>query len=107
VDLSFPVRVSINDDIPPELSSIWYVPVDHLSSLILLRGREAFQVLCSTPKISAVTDALQWIIVKKEITNLLHYLDDFIFVSKSLEKAKNMLTLVSPSTSPRVLLNTF
>jgi len=57
--------------------------------------------LCSAPKIfSAVADALQWILVKKGITNLLHYLDDFIFVSKSLDEAKrNMLTLVSTFTS--------
>ena len=43
--------------------------------------------LRSAPKIfSAVADALQWIVVKKGVRNLLHYLDDFIFVSESLEK---------------------
>ena len=30
---------------------------------------------------------LQWILIKKGITHLLHYLDDFIFVFKSLEEA--------------------
>ena len=34
----------------------------------------------------AMADALQWILVQKGITNLLHYLDDFIFVSKSLDE---------------------
>ena len=42
--------------------------------------------LHSAPKIfSAVADALQWILTKKGIKNLLHYLNDFIFVSKSGE----------------------
>ena len=40
------------------------------------------------PKIfSAVADALHWIVRKKGVKNLLHYLDDFIFVSDSLEEA--------------------
>ena len=44
--------------------------------------------LRSAPKIfSAVADALQWIVRKKGVKNLLHYLDDFIFVSDSLEEA--------------------
>ena len=57
--------------------------------------------LRSAPKIfSAVADALQWILVQKGITNLLHYLDDFIFVSKSLGEAKSkMRTLVATFAS--------
>ena len=47
-----------------------------------------------------MADALQWILVQKGIDNLLHYLDDFIFVAKSLDKAKrNMQTLISTFTS--------
>ena len=38
--------------------------------------------LQSAPKIfSALADALQWILVDKGITHLLHYLDDFIFAA--------------------------
>ena len=57
--------------------------------------------LRSAPKIfSAVADAIQWILVQKGITNLLHYLDDFIFASKSLDEAKQRrTTLVSTFTS--------
>ena len=57
--------------------------------------------LRSAPKIfSAVADALQWILVQKGINNLLHYLDDFIFATKSLEEAeRNMQTLISSFTS--------
>ena len=53
------------------------------------------------PKIfSAVADALLWILVQKGINSLLHYLDDFIFVSKSPDEAKRkMCTLVSTFTS--------
>ena len=44
--------------------------------------------LRSAPKIfTAVADALQWILSIKGVKNLLHYLYDFIFVSKSKEDA--------------------
>ena len=139
MDLSSPAGASVNDGISPEFSTVSYVSVDHLSSLVLSAGRGAFLVkadikeayrklpvhphdqfllrvqwegitytdlalpfgLRSAPKIfSAVADALQWILVQKGITNLLHYLDDFIFVSKSLNEAKEkMVTLVSTFAS--------
>ena len=139
VDLSSPAGASVNDGISPEFSSVSYVSVDHLSSLVLSAGRGAFLVkadikeayrmlpvhpqdqpllgvqwagityidlalpfgLRSAPKIfSAVADAIQWILVQKGITNLLHYLDDFIFVSKSLDEAKQRReTLVSTFAS--------
>ena len=52
-----------------------------------------------------MADALQWILVQKGITNLLHYLDDFIFVSKSLNEAKEkMATLMSTFASSAVPL---
>ena len=44
--------------------------------------------LCSAPKIfSAVADALQWILAVKGVTHSLHYLDDYIIVSNSIDKA--------------------
>ena len=44
--------------------------------------------LRSAPKIfSAVADGLQWIMVQNGISNLLHYLDDFILVADSVEHA--------------------
>ena len=44
--------------------------------------------LRSAPKIfSAVADGLQWIMIQKGITHLLHYLDDYIFVADSVESA--------------------
>ena len=139
VDLSSPAGASVNDGISPDLSSVSYVSVDYLSSLVMSVGKGAFLVkadikeayrmlpihphdqpllgmqwegitytdlalpfgLRSAPKIfSAVADALQWILVQKGINNLLHYLDDFIFVAESLDKAKrNMQTLISTFTS--------
>ena len=40
--------------------------------------------LRSAPKIfSALADAIQWVLCHHGITNLLHYLDDFIFVAKT------------------------
>ena len=44
--------------------------------------------LRSAPKIfSAVADGLQWILTQRGITNLLHYLDDFVFVAASVDQA--------------------
>ena len=37
---------------------------------------------------SAVADALQWILIQKHIPKVLHYLDDFILVAKSLSLAE-------------------
>ena len=55
--------------------------------------------LRTAPKIfTAVADALQWILSNKGIKNLLHYLDDFIFVSKSKEDAM---------ANKQILLHTF
>ena len=55
--------------------------------------------LRSAPKIfSAIANALQWVVVNKGVRNLLHYLDDFIFVSESLEEA---------STNKQILVDTF
>ena len=146
VDLSSPAGASINDGISPELSSISYVSVDHLSSLVLSVGKGAFLVkadikeayrmlpihphdqfllgvqwegtvytdralpsgLRSALKIfSAVADALHWILVQKGVNNLLHYLDDFIFVAESLDEAKkNMQILVTTFASLGVPLET-
>ena len=139
VDLSSPAGASVNDGISPDLSSVFYASVDHLSSLVLSAGRGAFLVkadikeayrmlpihphdqpllgvqwrgitytdsalpfgLRSAPKIfSAVADALQWILVQRGVNYLLHYLDDFIFVSKSSDEAKRKMgTLVSTFAS--------
>ena len=44
VDLSFPAGASVNDGISPDLSSVSYALVDHLSSLVLSAGRGAFLV---------------------------------------------------------------
>lgn len=44
VDLSSPSNASVNDGISPELSSLRYTTVDHLSTLILQEGRGAFLV---------------------------------------------------------------
>ena len=147
VDLSSPAGANVNDGISPDLSSVSYVSVDYLSSLVMSVGKGAFLVkadikeayrmlpihphdqpllgmqwegitytdlalpfgLRSAPKIfSAVADALQWILVQKGINNLLHYLDDFIFVAKSLDIAKrNMQTLISTFTQPGGSLGTF
>ena len=134
MDLSSTNNCSVNDGIDPVLSSLSYVSIDHLSSLILSLGREALLVkadikeayrmvpihpqdqrllgvqwrgeifidrmlpfgLCSAPKIfSAVTNALQWILPTKGITHSLHYLNDYIMVTDSIDKAlihKNILT---------------
>lgn len=53
--------------------------------------------LRSAPKIfSAVADGLQWILTQRGISNLLHYLDDFIFVAPSVEQAvSHKFTLIS------------
>ena len=126
MDLSSPKNFSVNDGIDPALSSLSYVSIDHLSSLILSLGRGALLVkadikeayrmvpihpqdqrllgvqwrgeifidrrlpfgLRSAPKIfSAVADALQWILSTKGITHSLHYLDDYIMVTDSIDKA--------------------
>ena len=43
--------------------------------------------LHSAPKIfSTVTDGLQWIFAVKGITHSLHYLDDYIMVTDSIDK---------------------
>jgi len=44
VDLLSSAGASVNDGISPELSSVSYVSVDHLSSLVLSAGRGAFLV---------------------------------------------------------------
>ena len=72
------------------------IPVHpHDQHLLGVRWKDSFYVdrmlpfgLRSAPKIfSAVADGLQWIIVQKGITHLLHYLDDFILVADSMEQA--------------------
>ena len=46
--------------------------------------------LRSAPKIfSAVANALQWILVRKGVKTILHYLDDFILVAGSLAEAND------------------
>ena len=45
--------------------------------------------LRSAPKIfSAIADAIQWVLRHHGIPNLLHYLDDFIFVARSTTEAE-------------------
>ena len=53
--------------------------------------------LRSAPKIfSALADTLQWILVQQGVAPLLHYLDDFILVAPTNEKAMTLkTTLVS------------
>ena len=54
---------------------------------VFLDGMLPFS-LHSGPKIlSAVADALQWILSTKGITHSLHYLDNYIMVTDSLDKA--------------------
>ena len=66
---------------------------------IIYTDRALLFGLRSAPKIfSAVADALQWIVVNKGVRNLPHYLDGFIFVSKSLEEA---------SINKQILVDTF
>ena len=65
---------------------------------IIYTDRALLFGLRSAPKISAVADALQWIVVNKGVRNLLHYLDGFIFVSESLEEA---------SINKQILVDTF
>ena len=62
--------------------------------------------LRSAPKIfSAIADAIQWILRHHGIPNLLHYLDDFIFVSKNpLEAETYKCTLVQIWSDLGVLL---
>jgi len=48
---------------------------------------------------SAVADALQWILIKQGIPKLLHYLDDFILVTKSLSKAEEQKQLLVSTCS--------
>ena len=126
VDLSSPEGASINNGIAPELSSLSYPSVDHLSALVVSAGRGSFMVkadikeayrmvpvhpedqyllgvqwrkfifidkvlpfgLRSAPKIfSALADAIQWILHSKGIQNSLHYLDDFVLVTKDQSSA--------------------
>ena len=55
--------------------------------------------LRSAPKIfSAIADAAQWIMIKKGLTSLLHYLDDFILVAPSESAARE---------SKQILLSTW
>ena len=44
VDLSFPTDHSVNDSISSEWSSVTYLTVDHLSTMVLRQGRGAFLV---------------------------------------------------------------
>ena len=62
--------------------------------------------LRSAPKIfSAVADGLQWILVQKGVTHLLHFLDDFIFVAASpVEALTQKDTLVSTCSQPGIPL---
>ena len=48
---------------------------------------------------SAVADALQWILIQKHIPKLLHYLDDFILVTKSLSLAEEQKQLLVSTCS--------
>ena len=44
IDLSSPAGASVNDGISSDLSSVSYVSVDHLSSLVMSVGKGAFLV---------------------------------------------------------------
>ena len=44
IDLSSPAGASVNDGMSPGLSSVSYVSVDHLSSLVMSVGKGAFLV---------------------------------------------------------------
>ena len=74
----------------------WIIPVrPYDQHLLRVRWNDFYYVdrmlpfgLRSAPKIfSAVADALQWMLFQRGISNLLHYLDDFIFVAASMDQA--------------------
>jgi len=81
------------------------IPVHpHDQHLLGIRWNDSYYIdrmlpfgLRSAPKIfSAVADGLQWIMVQKGITHLLHYLDDFILVADSVDQAMSQKsTLIS------------
>ena len=48
---------------------------------------------------SAVADALQWILIQKHISKVLHYLDDFILIAKSLSLADEQKQLLVSTCS--------
>ena len=56
--------------------------------------------LRSAPKVfSAVADALQWILVRKEVKTILHYLDDFILVAGYLAEANDQKEILISTCS--------
>ena len=51
--------------------------------------------LRSAPKIfTAVADALQWILIRHGVSPLLHYLDDFILVADTVDKARSLKNIL-------------
>ena len=57
--------------------------------------------LRSAPKIfSAVADALQWILPFKRVTHSIHYLDDYIMVSDSIDKALTQREILTSTFEP-------
>ena len=79
------------------------IPVHpHDQHLLGVRWNDSYYVdrmlpfgLLSAPKIfSVVADALQWMLSQRGISNLLHYLDDFIFVAASMDQAMSQKSIV-------------
>ena len=82
------------------------IPVHpHDQHLLGVRWNDSYYIdrmlpfgLRSAPKIfSAVADALQWMLSQRGITNLLHYLDDFIFVAASVDQAVSQKSILIDS----------
>ena len=81
------------------------IPVHHDQHLLRVRWNDSYYIdrmlafgLRSAPKIfSAVADALQWMLSQRAITNILHYLNDFIFVAASVDQAVSQKSILIDS----------
>ena len=56
-----------------------------------------FELRSASKIFSAVADALQWMLSQRGISNLLHYLDDFIFVAASMDQAVSQKSILVDS----------
>ena len=79
IDLSSPNGFSINEGISPELSSLSYVSLEHLSSLVLAAGKEAWLVK------EDIKEAYQMIPIHPQDWHLLgvHW-EDSVYIDKRL-----------------------
>eukprot|EP00731_Ephydatia_muelleri_P011790 Em0006g684a len=98
-DLSFPPGFSVNDGISSALCSLSYISVDTAAAVITSLGQGTLlakidvQAHPSAPDdrpllgiewkakiFSAVADALEWILRRRGVDHVAHYLDDFIIL---------------------------